>query len=127
MTIDARAYQLERCVPVNIPIAFDGLLSIGVIAGLVPAILIRSALSCQPKRDHRDKPGDDDEAIRSSVSDVCDEEDGRGASMSYREVSEVRDGMRIDWDVPITMEDGLVLRADVFRPVKEGKYPVLLS
>ena len=26
--------------------------------------------------------------------------------------------MRIDWDVPITMDDGLVLRADVFRPVK---------
>jgi hypothetical protein len=29
MTIDARAYQLERCVPVNIPIAFDGLRLIG--------------------------------------------------------------------------------------------------
>ena len=43
--------------------------------------------------------------------------------MNYREVSEVRDGMRIDWDVPITMEDGLVLRADVFRPIKDGKYP----
>ena len=35
--------------------------------------------------------------------------------------------MRIDWDVPITMDDGLVLRADVFRPVKDGKYPVILS
>jgi len=41
--------------------------------------------------------------------------------------SEVRDGMRIDWDVPIEMDDGLVLRADVFRPVKDGKYPVILS
>jgi predicted acyl esterase len=41
--------------------------------------------------------------------------------------SEIRDGMRIDWDVPITMDDGLVLRADVFRPVAEGKYPVILS
>src|SRR6201991_4420058 len=41
--------------------------------------------------------------------------------------SEVRDGMRIDWVVPITMDDGLVLRADVFRPVKEGRYPVILS
>ena len=40
---------------------------------------------------------------------------------------EVRDGMRIDWDVPITMDDGLVLRADVFRPMQEGKYPVLLT
>ncbi len=41
--------------------------------------------------------------------------------------SEIRDGMRIDWDVPISMDDGLVLRADVFRPVKEGRYPVILS
>ena len=41
--------------------------------------------------------------------------------------SEVRDGMRIDWDVIIQMEDGLELRADVFRPVEEGLYPVLLS
>jgi uncharacterized protein len=41
--------------------------------------------------------------------------------------SEVRDGMRVDWDVPITMDDGLVLRADVFRPVAEGRYPVILS
>jgi predicted acyl esterase len=41
--------------------------------------------------------------------------------------SEVRDGMRIDWDVPITMDDGIVLRADVFRPVKDGRYPVILS
>jgi len=41
--------------------------------------------------------------------------------------SEVRDNMRIDWDVPIRMEDGLILRADVFRPVAEGKYPALVS
>src|SRR5919201_81027 len=41
--------------------------------------------------------------------------------------SEVRDGMRIDWDVPIEMDDGVVLRADVFRPVKDGSYPVILS
>jgi uncharacterized protein len=41
--------------------------------------------------------------------------------------SEIRDGMRIDWDVPIGMDDGLVLRADVFRPVKEGKYPAIVS
>ena len=47
--------------------------------------------------------------------------------MSYREVSEVRDGMQIDWDVPIAMEDGVVLRADVYRPVKRGKYPVIMS
>ncbi len=41
--------------------------------------------------------------------------------------SEVRDGMRIDWDVAITMDDGLVLRADVFRPVVDDQYPVILS
>ena len=41
--------------------------------------------------------------------------------------SEVRDGMRVDWDVPIAMDDGLVLRRDVFRPVKPGTYPVILS
>jgi predicted acyl esterase len=35
--------------------------------------------------------------------------------------------MRIDWDVPITMDDGLVLRADVFRPIADGRYPVILS
>jgi predicted acyl esterase len=41
--------------------------------------------------------------------------------------SEVRDGMRIDWDVPIAMDDGVVLRADVYRPTTEGRYPVILS
>ncbi|HSF21130.1 MAG TPA: CocE/NonD family hydrolase, partial [Burkholderiales bacterium] len=40
---------------------------------------------------------------------------------------EVRDGMRIDWDVPIPMDDGIVLRADVFRPFQEGRYPALVS
>ena len=28
--------------------------------------------------------------------------------------SEIQDGMRIDWNVPIEMDDGLVLRADIF-------------
>jgi predicted acyl esterase len=35
--------------------------------------------------------------------------------------------MQIDWDTPIGMDDGLVLRADVFRPASAGKYPVILS
>jgi predicted acyl esterase len=35
--------------------------------------------------------------------------------------------VQIDWDVPITVDDGLVLRADVFRPAAPGRYPVLLS
>src|SRR5450759_3851998 len=41
--------------------------------------------------------------------------------------SETRDGMRIDWDVPIEMDDGTVLRCDVFRPEGPGRYPVLLG
>ncbi|MGA0031812.1 MAG: CocE/NonD family hydrolase [Burkholderiales bacterium] len=41
--------------------------------------------------------------------------------------TESRDGMRIAWDVPITMDDGLVLRADVFLPPAEGRHPALLS
>jgi predicted acyl esterase len=35
--------------------------------------------------------------------------------------------MRIDWDVPIEMDDGLVLRADVFRPDSKDRHPVILS
>ena len=40
---------------------------------------------------------------------------------------EIRDGMRIEWDVPIAMDDGLVLRADVFLPAAAGRYPVILT
>ena len=35
--------------------------------------------------------------------------------------------VRIDWDVEIAVDDGLVLRADVFRPDGSGKFPVILS
>jgi predicted acyl esterase len=49
------------------------------------------------------------------------------AAMSSAQLSEIRDGMQIDWDVPIEMDDGLVLRADVFRPPQAGKFPVLLT
>ena len=41
--------------------------------------------------------------------------------------SEVRDGMRIDWDVPIVADDGLVLRADIYRPDDNEEHPVILS
>ena len=50
-----------------------------------------------------------------------------GVMASLQQRTEIRDGMRIDWNVPITMDDGLVLRADIFRPVKDGKFPVILS
>jgi uncharacterized protein len=40
---------------------------------------------------------------------------------------ERRDGMLVEWDVPIAMDDGVVLRADVFRPGGAGRYPVIMS
>ena len=35
--------------------------------------------------------------------------------------------MLVEWDVPITMDDGVVLRANVFRPDDDAPHPVLLS
>ena len=35
--------------------------------------------------------------------------------------------MFITWDQPIVMDDGLTVRADVFRPVDGGPHPVILS
>jgi predicted acyl esterase len=41
--------------------------------------------------------------------------------------SEVRDGMRIDWDVEIRMPDGVTLRCDIFRPLGEERVPALMT
>lgn len=49
------------------------------------------------------------------------------AYMDDQSRSDVRDGMRIDWDVPIEMDDGVVLRCDVYRPIKNGKYGVIMT
>jgi len=49
------------------------------------------------------------------------------AYMDDQARTDVRDGMQIDWDVPITMDDGIVLRCDVYRPIKNGKYPVIMT
>ena len=38
-----------------------------------------------------------------------------------------QDNMLIEWDVGIAMDDGVVVRADVFRPATEGRWPVLLT
>jgi uncharacterized protein len=35
--------------------------------------------------------------------------------------------MQIGWDVPIEMDDGTVLRADVFRPDDDGRHAVILT
>jgi len=41
--------------------------------------------------------------------------------------SDVKDGMRRDFNVEILMDDGVPMRADIFRPVEDGQYPVLLT
>lgn len=41
--------------------------------------------------------------------------------------TEHRDGMLVTWDVPITVDDGLVLRADVFRQPGDVKHGVILT
>ena len=41
--------------------------------------------------------------------------------------TELRDGMRVAWNVPISMSDGTILRADIFLPAAEGTYPAILS
>jgi predicted acyl esterase len=43
------------------------------------------------------------------------------------ERTEIRDGMRITWHQRITMADGLMLRADVYRPVADVHSPVILT
>jgi predicted acyl esterase len=47
--------------------------------------------------------------------------------MNTHRQSQVPDGMRIDWDVPIEMDDGATLRCDVFRPPDDGEHPVIIS
>ncbi len=40
---------------------------------------------------------------------------------------ENRLGMRIIWDAPIEMNDGVILRADIFLPEKDGRYPAIIA
>lgn len=39
----------------------------------------------------------------------------------------IEDGMKILTDVPITMADGVVLRADIYLPIEDGRYPLIAS
>jgi predicted acyl esterase len=48
-------------------------------------------------------------------------------TVEVRERTEPAEGMLIDYHVPIPMDDGAVLRADVYRPATEGRYPVILT
>ena len=47
--------------------------------------------------------------------------------MDTHHTQEIADGMRIDWNVPVEMDDGTVLRADLFRPIEDGEYPLILT
>src|SRR5690242_2819509 len=82
------------------------------MAGLVPAIHVFATR--KQGVDARDKP-------------AHDVEQEAQAHMDYREKSDIRDGMRIDWDMPIEMDDGLKLRCDIYRPIADGKYPVIMT
>jgi predicted acyl esterase len=41
--------------------------------------------------------------------------------------TEIRDGMKITWHQGIVMDDGLRLDADVFAPITDGTYPVIMT
>lgn len=47
--------------------------------------------------------------------------------MDEHHTQEVADGMRIDWNMPIEMGDGALLRADLFRPIEAGPSPLILT
>ena len=49
------------------------------------------------------------------------------AGKSGAGTSEQRYGMQIEWDVPIVMDDGVLIRADVFRPTGEDRVPAIVS
>ena len=40
---------------------------------------------------------------------------------------EIKDGMRVFFDNPIEMDDGINLRADIFCPLTEEKFPVIMT
>ena len=40
---------------------------------------------------------------------------------------EIKDGMRVFFDHPIEMDDGINLRADIFCPLTEEKFPVIMT
>ena len=42
-------------------------------------------------------------------------------------ISDIKDGMRREFNLEITMSDGIILRADLFLPVEEGNYPVIMT
>ncbi len=41
--------------------------------------------------------------------------------------TQIREGMKVDFNVPIKMSDGIELRANIYRPLHDGIYPVIFS
>ena len=41
--------------------------------------------------------------------------------------TQISEGMRIEWDVPIPLDDGIVLQCDVFRPLDDEPHLVIMS
>ena len=64
-------------------------------------------------------------SVKSTSDETLAKSRGERGKLATR--AEIRDGMRVEWEVPIAMDDGIVLRADVFRPMADGRYPVLLT
>jgi predicted acyl esterase len=51
----------------------------------------------------------------------------RGVVRPAVEITEPPDGVEVDWDVPVTVRDGTVLRVNVFRPADGASAPAILS
>ncbi len=51
----------------------------------------------------------------------------RNAIWPTVKVAAIPSGIHVDWDVPVTLRDGTVLRVNVFRPENSGPSPVLMS
>ena len=69
---------------------------------------IGSPANTTPKHRDRARRAERRSGRRRQATESIQEQSVGRTSMSYREVSEIRDGMRIDWDMPIKMDDGLV-------------------
>ena len=69
------------------PLMASSPFAIAIMAGLVPAISIRTARSCHIDRDHRDKPGEDDGGLLFYFSSSIGFDSTPTPSMSISQVS----------------------------------------
>ncbi len=50
-----------------------------------------------------------------------------GGYPGFNPRTEKAKGMMIEYDAAVTMRDGIKIYIDIYRPDKEGKYPVLIA